>query len=54
MEQKIGFDQDLLNLFSMMIDDKDEKLILELLFTKEEFEELLDELVKTLEHGKND
>ncbi len=54
MEQKMNFDQDLLDLFSKMIDDKTDKLILQLLFTKKDFDEILDELVKTLEHKKND
>jgi hypothetical protein len=54
MEQNIRFDQDLLNLFSKMIDDRNEKLILELLFTKKDVEEVLDELIKLLERGKDD
>lgn len=54
MEHNIGFDQDLLNLFSKMIDDKNEKLILELLFTKKDVEDMLDELFKAMEHQKND
>lgn len=54
MEQNISFDQDLLSLFSKMIDDENEKQILELLFTKKDLEELIDELVKMWEQSKND
>ena len=50
----MGFDQDLLNIFTKMIDDKTEKLVLQLLFTNDDVEKMLDELVNTLEHGQND
>ena len=54
MEQNIHFDQDLLDLFSKLIEDKNEKLILELLFTKKGTEEIVDELIKELEGKEND
>ena len=54
MEQIIHFDQDLLDLFSKLIEDNNEKLILELLFTKKDTEEIVDELIKELEGKEND
>jgi hypothetical protein len=54
MEQNVNFDQDLLDLFSNVIDDGNERMILELLFTKRNVEELIDELVEMLEPMKND
>ena len=54
MEKKMGFDQDLLYLLSQLIADENEKLILQLLFTKKDTDDILDELIKELERRKND
>lgn len=50
----MNFDRDLLDLFSKMVDDEPEKLILQLLFTKKDIEEMLDELLGAVEYRKDD
>ena len=54
MEHDMRFNQELLDLFSKMIDDKTEKLILQVLFSNKNTEEMLDEIIKALEYRKND